>query len=231
MARTEWRGSEPAQEAQSSGDPGVIAGYSASTWGKTCRVRSSSLLPHTAPNVNGRRRRGACRIATRRCRGADGLESELCAGLKSGDLGIEPGALTRAQLDFHRLLQLARRQNRKKTPERGAAVGVLLGPDRAAVRGDNRPDNRQPEAEALLPERHERLEHALELTLRNTRTAIRQGQVHDAIGLVRGERQLALALRATVVNETSPVSRFLRISTQIECFNKGLRAVRMRRRV
>ena len=56
---------------------------------------------------------------------------------------------------------------RQRAMERRAAVGVVLGLDRSAVGGHDRAADRQAKAQALFAERHERLEHPLELPLGN----------------------------------------------------------------
>ena len=52
---------------------------------------------------------------------------------------------------------------RQPAAECRAAGSIVLRANRAAMRGDDRPADRQPQTQSLGAERHERLEHALEL--------------------------------------------------------------------
>ena len=63
-------------------------------------------------------------------------------------------------------------RNRQEAPERRAAIDVVLGPDRSAMRAHDRAADREPKAQALLAKRHEWLEHPLELALRNPDAAV-----------------------------------------------------------
>ena len=79
-----------------------------------------------------------------------------------------------------RLLDRSGVGTRQEAPERRAAIDVVLGPDRSAVCSYDRTADRKSEAEALIAKRHERLEHLLELALRNPNTVVRYRELHEA---------------------------------------------------
>src|SRR6186713_2670260 len=66
----------------------------------------------------------------------------------------------------------------KEAAERRAAVGIVLGLDSPPVREHDRTTDREAKPEPLRPMGDERIEHGLELTIRNADAAIGDGDLH-----------------------------------------------------
>jgi membrane-associated phospholipid phosphatase len=81
--------------------------------------------------------------------------------------------------------------HRQRAMERRAAIRVVLGPDLSAVGGDDRAADREAQAEALVTERHERLEHPLELPVGNAGAAIGDREPDEAVAVHRRDEEAA----------------------------------------